>query len=174
MNRLVTSAALGLILLFASSCSHAGAPGVDKTGADVAQTQRARWEAANVKDYTWSVFLSCMACAGPQPWRTTVQDGKPVKFVGTDENGNSVPQSIEKDEQNGSVPLTVEDLFDVLDDAYARQAQTVDVIYDPQLGYPTKINIDPNYGCQGPLPDGKFCTVSDDEMGYSVKSLDPS
>jgi Family of unknown function (DUF6174) len=50
----------------------------------------------------------------------------------------------------------------------------VKVTYDAQLGYPTEINIDPNYGCQSPTQDGKFCTVSDDETGYSVKSLEPS
>ena len=171
MSRFVRTVAFVFLL---ASCSHASVADVG-VAADAAQTHRAEWEAAHINDYAWSVTVRCMACGDwPGPSQITVKNGKPVQLLGTDYKGHVEPLSISKDEEGGMIPLTVEDLFDVLDDAYARQAQTVEVTYDPQLGYPTEINIDPNYGCQSPLPGGKFCTVSDDESGYSVQSLDPS
>jgi hypothetical protein len=96
-----------------------------------------------------------------------VVNGEPV-----DLRWGGKPTSIDKDEEDGIIPLTVENLFDVLDEAYAKHAQTVRVTYDPDLGYPTRVSIDPNFGCQSPLPDGKFCTVSDDEMQYTVQSFE--
>ena len=174
MNRLVGCAAISIALLLAASCSHAGA-GAGNAPADTAEAQRARWDAASIRNYSWSVVVRCMACGGwPGPSRIEVKDGKPVQLLGTDYKGNVEPLSISEDERGWVIPLTVEDLFDVLDEAYTRHAQTVDVTYDPQLGYPTEINIDPNYGCQSQLPNGGFCNVSDDETGYSVKSLEPS
>jgi len=171
----VTVLGLGAVLLLVSSCAHASGASAGDSPADAARAHRGQWDAANVKDYDWSVVVRCMACGDwPGPSHIKVKEGKPVQLLGTDYKGNVEPLSISKDAQDGIIPLTVEDLFDVLDSAYAHDAQTVEVTYDPKLGYPTEVNIDPNYGCQSPLPNGEFCTVSDDETGYSVKSLDPS
>jgi Family of unknown function (DUF6174) len=120
-----------------------------------------------VSDYIWSVYVGCFCDSGTST--VEVVDGKPV-----DLRVHGEQSSIERDTEHGIIPLTMEDLFDVLDEAYAHDAQVVQVTYDPKLGYPTEVSIDPNYGCQTPLGDGKYCTVSDDEIQYSVKSFEAS
>ena len=53
-----------------------------------------------------------------------------------------------RDAQTGAPPpvgyqsRTVPDLFAVLHDALSRDADKIDVVYDPQLGYPTRMTID--------------------------------
>src|SRR5262245_47883363 len=134
MNRLGCSAALGIVLLVAASCSHGSQADGGGSAADAARAHRADWEAANISDYTWSVIVTCMACGDwPGPSEIKVKNGDPVQLLGTDYKGNVEPLSIAKDEQDGIIPLTVEDLFDVLDEAYASDAQTVQVTYDPRL-----------------------------------------
>jgi hypothetical protein len=156
-----------------AACGAKTSPGGAQTpAAGTAAEHRAQWEAAKVNDYSWSFLMRCMSCGDyPGPTLVKVLDGKPVEVRGTDPKGNVDTFSIAKIEDGGFLPLTVDDLFDVLDEAYARNAQVVEVTYDPELGYPTEISIDPNYGCQTP-EDG--CSVSDDETGYSVKSFEPA
>ena len=43
---------------------------------------------------------------------------------------------------SGYVGRTVPDLFAVLHDALGRNADQIDVEYDPELGYPTRIKVD--------------------------------
>jgi Family of unknown function (DUF6174) len=93
-------------------------------------------------------------------------DGEPV-----DLRVDGEPASIQLDEGKGFIPLTMDDLFDVLDEAYANHADVVQVSYDRDLGYPMEISIDPNYGCQNPEDN---CGVSDDEIEYTVKSFQAS
>jgi hypothetical protein len=169
MNRLAgIAAALGLVLLVASSCAQADQVGDVASGgdspADAAREHRGQWEAAGVSDYTWRIYVGCFC----EPSTSTIRvvDGKPVDFRVEGE-----PASIELDQKNGIIPLTMEDLFAVLDEAYAKHAEVVQVTYDQDLGYPTDISIDPNYGCQNP-EDG--CGVSDDEIQYTVKSFEAS
>jgi hypothetical protein len=167
VNRLAgNAAALGLVLLVASSCAQADHVGDVAGGgdspADAAREHRAQWEAAGVSDYTWRIFVGCFCPVST----STVQvvAGEPV-----DLRVDGEPASIKLDQANGFIPLTMEELFDVLDEAYAKHAETVQVTYDPDLGYPTDISIDPNYRCQNP---DDMCGVSDDEIQYTVKSFD--
>jgi len=133
--------------------------------ADAAQTHRAQWEAAGVSDYTWRVYVGCFCDSGTSTVK--VVGGQPVDLM-----VDGRPSSSEQNREHGIIPLTMEDLFDALDEAYADHAQDVEVTYDRDLGYPTDISIDPNYGCQTPNADGSFCTVSDDELQYTVKSFE--
>jgi hypothetical protein len=170
MNRLVPAArALGVILLVACSCAHVSdggdLPGTGRSNSDVARESRAKWEAADVSDYTWQIYVGCFCDSGTSTVK--VVDGQPV-----DLRVDGEPSSIGSDREHGIIPLTMEDLFDVLDEAYAKHAEIVRVTYDADLGYPTDAFIDPNYGCADPLPGGKSCTVSDDEMQYTVKSFE--
>ena len=157
MNGLVrTAGRLGIVILLTGSCNHGDSP------ADTARAHRAQWEASGISDYTWRVYVGCFCDAGISIVK--VVDGKPVDLLVHGE-----PASIKLDQEQGYIPLTMEDLFDVLDEAYAEHAQTVKVTYDENLGYPTDISIDPNYGCQTQA-DG--CVVYDDETQYTVKSFE--
>ena len=164
-----TALGLGLVLLVVSSCAQATprgeVAGEGNSPADAAEVHRAQWEAAGVSDYTWHVYVGCFCDSGTSTVK--VVDGQPVELLVDGE-----PSSIKLDQEHGIIPLTMEDLFDALDDAYTKHAEVVRVTYDQDLGYPSDISIDPNYGCSDPAPDGTYCTVSDDEMRYSVKSFE--
>jgi hypothetical protein len=170
MRRLARKAtALGLVLLVATSCARTAQVGNvadhGNSPADAARTHRAEWDAAGVSDYTWRVYVGCFCDSGTST--IEVVDGHPVDLrVGGE------PSSIDLDGEHGIIPLTMEDLFNVLDEAYAKHAEVVRVTYDQDLGYPTDIFIDPNYGCADPAPDGQSCTVSDDQTQYTVNSFD--
>ncbi|MDX1545404.1 MAG: DUF6174 domain-containing protein [Rhodothermales bacterium] len=56
---------------------------------------------------------------------------------------------------------TVEDLFDVIDDALREGADELDVEYHPEFGYPTHISID------------YYEDAVDDEIGYTASNLQP-
>jgi len=58
--------------------------------------------------------------------------------------------------------LTIDGLFDKIQNALDRNAEQLDVTYDPVMGYPTSIAID--YRKQ----------TSDDEISYTVKDLVPA
>ncbi len=55
--------------------------------------------------------------------------------------------------------LTVAALFDLLEDAYDRNAARVDVTFDDELGYPTSLYIDYDEG------------IADEEVGYTVADV---
>jgi Family of unknown function (DUF6174) len=162
-----------LVLVVASAaCTRSSAGGQQFPGRRQ-DASRPQWEVANVSDYSWSFLMGCMACGDyPGPFQVKVVDDRALELRGTDFKGNITTLSIGKDEKHGIIPLTVEGLFDILDTAYAKDAQTVEVSYNPALGYPTHIYIDPNYGRMD--EDGGSSTVSDDETECSVKSLQPA
>lgn len=61
--------------------------------------------------------------------------------------------------QGASTVVTVEDLFAFIDEAATAGADVVDVQYDPDLGYPTDIEID------------QMTNAIDDEACYAVKDF---
>ena len=116
-----------------------------------------------MNDYSWSIAKDCMACGDFPGWfRMKVVDGRPVGFRGVNSHGDVVKLSIATAEKAGGVPLTVDELFDTLDQAYATGAELVEVTYDPTLGYPTHLSVDPSR------------TTSDDGFSYEVKPLKPT
>jgi hypothetical protein len=125
--------------------------------ANAARSQRARWEAAKITNYTWRNRLDT-SWGGDLSTMTVVGDS-PVKFL---DNGEEA--SIEKDEEGGIIPLTIGDLFDVLDKGYT-EGNAVTVTYDPTYGYPSHIHISP--------PNTPYVTVSDSEYDVSVLSFEP-
>ncbi|MGH7616815.1 MAG: DUF6174 domain-containing protein, partial [Gemmatimonadaceae bacterium] len=54
---------------------------------------------------------------------------------------------------------TIKDLFDIIDQEIARPASQLEVTYDPALGYPTQIIVDP------------IANAVDDEFTYTVSSV---
>lgn len=143
---MIRLAALSL-LLAASGCSVVGA----SRGGDPALAEaRARWEARGPADYAMTQSRSCFCPRDVTgPFEVAVRDGA-ITSVTFD--GASVPTDRAQ---------SVDALFDLIADAYARDAAEVRVRYDPALGYPTEIWID--YDRQ----------MADEETGYTVSALSP-
>lgn len=131
-SRLLASAlALGLLT---SGCG----------GSSVTETERAKWEAAGITEYTLTYDITGgLGNRGPK----TVQV-----------SGGAVTEIISQPENSRTPDYTVEDLFDQLDAADI----VVDVEFDPELGYPT-------YLALNPVED-----AIDDEFGVTVLLLEPN
>ena len=112
---------------------------------------KARWEAAGLDAYRMTLQRSCFCPEDYRgPFDVTVRDGAvaTVRFNGA---------SLDADRA-----VTVDDLFALIEDAYKRNAASVDVAFDPDLGYPTSVGID--YSTQ----------MADEEMAYTVADLVPA
>ena len=113
---------------------------------------RERWQAAGLDDYQMTLRRVCF-CPAPDytgPFGVTVRDGE---LAAVTLGGDRV------DDERGE---TVDGLFDLIEDAYLRRAETVAVEFDPELGYPTNLSID--YSLQ----------MVDEEIGYLVSDLRPA
>ena len=112
-------------------------------------TARARWSDAGLDAYTMTLQRICF-CPMPDytgPFEVSVRNDAidAVRLMGE-----------EVDTERG---MTVAALFDLIEEAYDRKAEVVDVTYDPELGYPTSIGID--YSSQ----------MADEEIAYRVSDL---
>ena len=156
-------AQVAVAFVLAAACTGKTSDARTSTGRIADEGHRSLWKSANINDYSWSVFVDCLTCGDfPGGFDVTVVDGEPVDLRGTDFRGEVQKLSIAKDEKDGLVPLTVEELFDRLDAAYASNAEVINVDYDEALGYPRHVAIDPSR------------TTSDDEIEFTVKSFQPT
>ncbi len=124
--------------------------GSDGTGPEMERLaeQRALWEAQGLTDYFYDVRLVCFC-----PSRLGVQVsvlGNQVAAVIDLDTGTTL------DATEAQLYRTIDGLFDVLEDAYERDAYDVDVDFDPARGYPTRIFID------------YLENVIDEELGYTL------
>jgi hypothetical protein len=110
-------------------------PSPDELTATIA-AQRAKWSAAGVSDYEftlrWGVFN---ATAGD--YRVTVVDGRPAGVTRLNEPMVS-PDGSPLDVSD--VPATIEEVFDRVDAEVG--ADRIVVCYDSQLGYPVDVLVD--------------------------------
>lgn len=110
---------------------------------------RERWEAAGPPDYRFVVRRDCF-CGTTGSFVVEVEDGVTVAARRL-ETGEPV-------ELLGDLP-SVEGLFDLLEAALARSADRVLAEFDEDLGFPTSIDVDPDF------------QVSDDEVSYRILEL---
>jgi hypothetical protein len=132
---------LSLLLVPLSACSSFG-PAVELDAA------RERWSEAGFSDYVMTLERSCFCPAEYRgPFNVTVQNGQitSVEYEGADMPSDRA--------------LSVNGLFDLIDDAFASGADKVEVTYHPRLGYPTNLFID--YETQ----------AADEEVGVVVTGL---
>lgn len=109
---------------------------------------RARWAAAGSDSYTLTLERSCFCPEEYRgPFAVTVRGGAVASVTLRD-------QALPADRA-----LSVDGLFDLIADAYARDAARVDVTYDPATGHPTQIYID------------YLAQAADEEVGYTVSDL---
>ncbi len=96
----------------------------------------------------------CFCGGGTAPAEVVVRNGQRVS-VTIVETGEPVPA------QFASLYLTVDELFDFVEDAIDRKAHRIDVEYDPDLGVPIEISIDYEEN------------VIDEEMAFRASSFTP-
>ena len=134
------------------SCSHATAPN------PVLEAARRKWEQGRPVAYAITIGHNC---------ECTLEMSGPVVVAvrgGTVESRTYVPSAYFAD--GTPVPSayanlfpSVDGLFDRIDDAYRRKAPSVDVVYDPVLGFPVDIYID------------YVIATADDELRYHVTNF---
>lgn len=135
-----------LTLLLFSGCSLFG--GSDSSELDNA---RANWARAGISDYNYKLTVICF-CGETGRFDVEVRNSVVV-------NTTRIP-GVQSSGGGGSIGKTMDDLFDVLAQAYAQNADQVLVEYAALLGYPTSISID------------YVQEVSDDEISYGVDGFE--
>jgi len=118
---------------------------------EAASDHRARWSASGIVDYEY-VFGRTCECT-----RETTRRMR-VEVRGGSVAGATYRDTGEPATMANGYP-TVEDLFDLIDDAIQRRAAGLTVSYDGPLGYPTEITID--YDLE----------VADDEITINASNL---
>ena len=97
--------------------------------------ERLRWEAAGIDRYTLDQEVVCFCPSEANVARLTVVAGDVVDLVDAD-TGEPVPSEL------AGLYYTVDQLFDLVDDANARGAATLEVDYDSALRFPASVVID--------------------------------
>ena len=133
---------LSAVLLLAACGSDSPTPPVNHLG-----EQRALWASQDLTDYTFDVSRVCY-CQFMGDVRVTVQSGV---ITGVTELASEVARDPE-------TFRTIDGLFDLVQDAYDRDAHEVQVDFDPDRGYPTRIWID------------YVEMMADEEMGFTLLS----
>lgn len=100
---------------------------------------RARWGAAGVASYRYTLELSAMIIGG-RPVAVEVRDGKPVSVRYADTG-----QPVSATAEGGFVARfdTVEEMFAALAEALEGRQGRVSAAYDGPLGYPVSAEVDP-------------------------------
>jgi Family of unknown function (DUF6174) len=102
------------------------------------QFNRRLWEKKNIPNYRYTFSNGCFCIPDARgPVVIEVRNGKTTSITSV-ETGQ--PVNPEFFQQYNTIPQ----LFNVIQDAIARQAFSLDVNYSAKYGYPTQINIDYN------------------------------
>lgn len=128
--------------------------GTANDGPQALAASRARWEAQRPGDYRFTYTRSCFC--PPQyrgPFDVTVRGGA-VADVAYEGEGEPIDRPLTEYQ-------TVDDLFALIAEAYARDAARVDATYDPTTGQPTEVYIDYNE------------QMADEEVGFTIESIRP-
>ena len=133
---------LSAVLLLAACGSDSPTAPVNHLG-----EQRALWASQGLTDYTFSVRRVCY-CQFVGDGRVTVKEGV---ITGVTELASEVTRDPE-------TFRTIDGLFDLVQDAYDRDAHEVQVEFDPSRGYPTRIWID------------YVLMIADEKMGFTLLS----
>ncbi len=112
--------------------------------------QRALWEALGLEDYTYGVRRVCL-CPFREGVRATVVDGAVAGATDLVTGEVLEPNEVQW-------YLTIDGLFDLVQDAYDRNAHDVQVEFDASRGYPTRIFIDYSE------------MIADEELGFTLLS----
>lgn len=148
LRRLVVSLAV-----LAGGCSSAFGSSDDPGRRQLAE-QRALWQAAGITTYEYVVRNTCFCTLSGKDVRVTVVAGT-ITALTVVETGAPVPAAA-----TGSYK-TLGALFDVMQDAFDREAPEVQVQYDFTYGYVLHAYIDYDFG------------TADEHLGWDVVSFTP-
>lgn len=155
--RRLTPRQLGLMVLAVSATLlSAGCElitGLDGDERELERRER-QWSQQALTDYDFVMRHSCFCGLGGVPILVEVRGGA-VRSQTIVETGAEIPLS------QWPLRRTVEDLFEVLHDAFDRDAHRIDASYDPSRGYPEEVFIDYSRN------------VADEEYGWTIVSLTP-
>jgi hypothetical protein len=93
---------------------------------------RQKWQAAGIHDYSFTFFQSCF-CLERQAIRIVVKDDRV-------QSANNVRAGV-KAEQVGQ-PLTMTEIFQQIEEGYAKPADHIPLSLNPQYGYPEEVFMD--------------------------------
>lgn len=133
-----------------AACSDASGP-ADDPGVALEQA-RARWEASGVTGYRMTLARVC-ECPAPTAAVVVVREGR-VAGVSDVETGEPLAPEV------AAFFLSVDEIFDALAAGIAEGAR-VEATYDPVLGYPVHVLVDP------------VSSAIDDEVAYDISDLEP-
>jgi Family of unknown function (DUF6174) len=110
----------------------------------ILQENRSKWENQNITHYQMMIDFPANGFTDRMPLTIEVKDGKVISMV--DVNGEKLPLTKDfRDEFVTEYPdaFTIPGLFSFAEKIYEEKPAEIDVSYDPELGYPTTIFVDP-------------------------------
>lgn len=140
-----------LTLVLVSSCDSSATTELDSS--------EELWQSQNLTDYDFILERQCFC---PEDWRgpvvVQVRGGEVVSVTYVSSGETAAAEKFEDVD-------TIEELFGIIRDAYEgkntfdEKAETVNVSYHPEMGYPLTIFIDVS------------TMIADEEQGYAIEEL---
>lgn len=126
-----------------------------KEARDALDKNRQKWEEQGIDDYSFTLQRSCFCIQDAvKPVNIEVQNGKVASA--TFEDGTPLPDNLNYNK------LSIDDLFDTIENAIDNGAASVNVEYDSETGMPTSIYVD------------QLEFAADDEFGLNVSNFQES
>jgi hypothetical protein len=112
---------------------------------------RQKWQAAGLHDYAFTFYQSCF-CPVRHQLRITVQDDKVLSAVNVGGGAAVKPEEMGK-------PLTMAEIFQQIEEGYAKHADHIRLSLNLQYGYPEEVFID------------YVEMMADEELRYSISDF---
>ena len=125
----------------------------NERGGERIRAQRAIWDSLQLDDYTFETRRVCFC--GFVGWLEVTVAGDTVQQVVALE-AEDAPQSALSDYP------TVDELFDILEEAVAQDAAQIEVTWHETMGYPESFFIDYSRN------------IADEELGHDIRLLSPA
>ena len=127
----------------------------ENTSTGQLQRNKQLWAKQNISNYRFTVRQTCFcSMESRQPVNIEVRNGKVTSIV-------PAIDALSFNQEDFTNHDSIAKLFDVIEDAIAKEAEDLSVTYHPTLGYPTQISI--NYEAY----------TADDEISFTVENLQP-
>lgn len=153
--RILTTAAITLLLAGCGATDVSNAGEARTAPPETLEEARQRWQESQIVNYVVTAQMSCY-CPQElvQPIRLEVEEGAVVSSEG-------LKQPLENFAPEDAQRLTVEGLFQFIEEASSREAETLEVAYDVDYGFPRSINYDGHK------------MIADDERQYRLSDFKP-
>jgi hypothetical protein len=134
-----------LLLIFLAINSSCTPKATNDSFMKTLQENRSKWESQNITHYLMTISLPAdIGNYDAMPVTIEVKDGKMISIfdvnglkISSDVNYFSTTFMYDPDE------FTIPGLFSIIEKTYKNNPPEIDVTYDPKLGYPSNITVDP-------------------------------